>query len=923
LLIRGPDMPAYSIPRRNNLLGRWMKAGGWWPDRQVRLINRLDGWYTGRIHERVELPDGRIGRLRSRLLHRSHSSYADVLERIERYSKLEAVDAAEEHRTATRADILAAPAFHFLSRYLVKAGFRDGRTGLIEARLQAYYRYLSLTRIRYGPEATSGGLGRWLLPRNPGSLGENDIAPEEPSRYAPAVPRDVMSLALLALLVLLPFYLPLKEVIPGSVGVGWKETLVGGLSVAAVIRLRGELLTIFRTSWLVRLMLGFGLLVILRALLTSHLATGLDGVQIDLTYMPLALVFLAIPAVERLPVLLFSTLSVGLVCAMGAIAETASGRALVPSQMLMQQYGRPEVYISATHILRPYFVFDFPTGLGAYLAVATVLAIGLYLAGRVVWALPLAGLTVVGLLLTFSRGPWVACLAGLVVIAVLASKAPPTVRIGLVAVMVALLIGSALYTGQGSKLARAITLVSSRRLHTVAGRTGGERSLSSFLSGPKPVARAGLPPPSRHSHAVHWRLGGRRYTVLAEPAPTKGQALLGYRLHVPNGAVLAWGIALDPRVWRVNKGDGVRFSIAIGDAGQRRVVFDRYIDPKQNSRDRRAFLYRLPLSGYAGHTIRIDFITDSGPLHDADYDWSAWLNPGLVRLAAGMSLLRSPYASVNPISVERVSRLPGGYLASVSNWEGDQSNSDRLAAWHRTVSAWMGAAVLGLGPGAVDEAALRAHASAPLITESQVLKVLAETGVVGLLIWLGLSLLSMYFSSLEYRRDDRIEGLITAAVLTTIFVAGIAFQVLEVKQMAALFWSLTGFAVVAELLVAGVVVDPSPIPLPTLTLPELPWDRRMPELVPAAVPLSSPSGQGPPAAAPGPVSAAAYADSSYRPNGHSRLPEPFPLTGMEQVIVTEDPERVNEHLRRGWRLIATGVVASGPQFVLGKEKPES
>jgi len=56
LLSEGPKFAAYSCPRRNTLLGRRMEAGGWWPDRQIRLINRLEASYSGVVNETVDLP---------------------------------------------------------------------------------------------------------------------------------------------------------------------------------------------------------------------------------------------------------------------------------------------------------------------------------------------------------------------------------------------------------------------------------------------------------------------------------------------------------------------------------------------------------------------------------------------------------------------------------------------------------------------------------------------------------------------------------------------------------------------------------------------------------------------------------------------------------------------------------------------------
>ncbi len=931
LLLRGPDKPAYSVPRRNRLLGRWMTAGGWRPDRQVRLINRLDCTYAGSIHERVELPEARIGRLNNNLLHRTHSTYGSLLERTDRYSRMEAEEAREGRFRPASLSVVTRPLAHFLRRYVLQLGFRDGREGLIEARVQAYYRYLTLLRIRMGPDAEAGTLGRWLLPRQDPNLQPHDTPFHEPDapRFVFAMPTDVMAIGLMLLLMLLPFYLPIKQALPGPAGMIWKELLVLGLSLAAAWRLRDQLWSIVRASWLIRLGIAYAVLVFLRALISPHLGVAFQGVQVDVTYLSLALVLLAIPAIERFPVLLLSTLAVGTICALGAITEVLLGRALVPSQSLVQQYGRPEVYISATHILRPYFVFDFPTGLAAYLAVATVIALGLCLGGRLLWPLPLGLLCAVGLMLTFSRGPWLGCLAGIVLIAAFVSTAGPWLRCVAVGGMLALLVSSSLLTGGGGSASNAASrLSSSPEVRAVAGPTRTESFMSSFLHHSDLTIRRHLPTPTPSAKQTFWQIQGIRTQVLGEPPPARGKAVLGYALRVPNDAVLAWGIALDPRVWAQAKGDGVRFGISIMDGGQVTQVFDRYIDPKNVPADRRTFQYRFPLYGYAGDTIRIDLTTNSGPSHDADYDWAAWLNPRVVRLPLTVSLERFPYKSVSTVSWERPLQLPGSYLASVANWQGDASNGERLVAWKRTLTAWKSAPLMGLGPGSVDEAALRANPSTALITESQLLKVLAETGLVGLTIWLAMVVLGVISSIRAYRQERNLEQLIVGAALVAVFVSGIAFQVLEVKQIAALFWVLTGMAVVAELTRSALVIDPAPLAIPLPSMPDIDsWIHPAPRAITASSLQASASSDD--LAAESEImpndldSIVPQNGNGFAGNGHKSGAKREPgLGNVSTVVVATEAADVNDRLRDGWHLIATGVAKDGTAFVLGRDDSE-
>jgi hypothetical protein len=923
----GPNKPAYSVPRRNNLLGRWMKAGGWWPDRQVRLINRLEVHYIGAVHERVELVPDQIGALSAPLLHRTHTSLEALLARVDAYSALEAQTTQEVGEPKPSwLTITLAPVLHLIWRYLVLLGFLDGWQGLAEARMQAYYRHLTMLRRRSGATAQAASWARHLIPSGH-AIATTAAAPTPIATHWFALLPDPLAIGFGLLLVLLPFHLVLKRLLPGPLGVGWKELLLIALALFALTRLRLAGIRTLRYSWLL-LAAGFYLaFVILRTALGSHTPAALEGLRIDETYAAAALIVLTLPEAVRLSVLVWTTLAIGIISAIGAIIEVLLSRSLVPSQSLLQQYGRAEVYIEGMHVLRPYFVFDFPTGLGTYLAVAVVFAAALYIAGRKGWALLIGLLCAMALTLTFSRGPWIAALAGLAVVGMLAAKSRMVPRFALVAGMAFLLIASALITGKiGAAKAHAIRLVSSPQLRTVVGPPRGGHVFLSLLQNGNLVKRLNLPPPGRPSQ-IFWRIDGQRALVLSEPPPPRGQAVLQYRVHVPSDSVLAWGIALDPRVWMPERGDGVTFRIAINDHGEHDVAFAHYLDPKNLSADRHAFHYRLPLYGYAGDTILLTFSTDAGPRGDADFDWAAWLNPRLLTLPRWVDLNRWPYQSVPMVQIERPVVYDGNYVATIADWRDDQSNSDRIAAWHRTIQAWLRSPLFGLGPGSSDEAALRSHVAKPLITESQLGKVLVETGLAGLLLWIALCATALWRGFAVYRREQRAEYLALLGGVTCILVASLAFQVLEVKQIDLLFWAILGVVAGGELatfsqrsitpdevLVSSTAVADVPMqPASGVVLPlshELSPMSMATNSTPQPEETSAPSERA--TAVPEPVIAPAM------PAVVPPLVPVTPLSNVAEVVVVQEDTAVNARLQEGWELLATGVTVAGALFVLGR-----
>jgi glycosyltransferase involved in cell wall biosynthesis len=147
-LARGPEEAGFFLPRRNLFEGRWLRHGGLYPDWQLRLFRRGRGAFGERaVHESVRV-DGPTGRLRAPLIHESYRSVADAVARLNRYSDLAARELAAAGRGGTLVDLLARPAWRFVSMYALRAGFLDGWRGLVLAALHAHYVFLRAAKVR-------------------------------------------------------------------------------------------------------------------------------------------------------------------------------------------------------------------------------------------------------------------------------------------------------------------------------------------------------------------------------------------------------------------------------------------------------------------------------------------------------------------------------------------------------------------------------------------------------------------------------------------------------------------------------------------------------------------------------------------------------------------------------------------------------
>jgi glycosyltransferase involved in cell wall biosynthesis len=137
----------YAVRRRNMFLGQWIRHGGLYPDWQVRLFRRGRGRFVERaVHESVRI-EGSVGRLRGHLVHRSYEDVRDFCERANRYSSLAAEEWIGEGRRVRTRELVLRPAARFLSMYLIRRGFLDGRRGLLLAALYAYYVFMRSAKI--------------------------------------------------------------------------------------------------------------------------------------------------------------------------------------------------------------------------------------------------------------------------------------------------------------------------------------------------------------------------------------------------------------------------------------------------------------------------------------------------------------------------------------------------------------------------------------------------------------------------------------------------------------------------------------------------------------------------------------------------------------------------------------------------------
>src|SRR5207244_3601216 len=86
--VRSDSAAAYSMPFKNHFRGVWLKRGGFWPDRHVRLYQRDACRYDLErpVHEKL-IVAGRTAKLDAPMLHYTWRSLAQCLMKTDRYAE--------------------------------------------------------------------------------------------------------------------------------------------------------------------------------------------------------------------------------------------------------------------------------------------------------------------------------------------------------------------------------------------------------------------------------------------------------------------------------------------------------------------------------------------------------------------------------------------------------------------------------------------------------------------------------------------------------------------------------------------------------------------------------------------------------------------------------------------------------------------
>ncbi|HCE49092.1 MAG TPA: hypothetical protein DEQ86_02735 [Candidatus Jacksonbacteria bacterium] len=134
---------SYKIYRKNIILGKWLRHGGWWPDPVHRLIKKsaLEEW-RGELHE-YPVVGGKVGLIKEPLVHHSKDSVSQMVQNSRLFAPIEAeLKLKAGHPPVKIYHFILAMWRAFWQRGIVKAGWLDGWVGVFEVMYQMWHQAL-------------------------------------------------------------------------------------------------------------------------------------------------------------------------------------------------------------------------------------------------------------------------------------------------------------------------------------------------------------------------------------------------------------------------------------------------------------------------------------------------------------------------------------------------------------------------------------------------------------------------------------------------------------------------------------------------------------------------------------------------------------------------------------------------------------
>ncbi|WP_027880138.1 glycosyltransferase family 2 protein [Mesoflavibacter zeaxanthinifaciens] len=142
-----PKNEAFKVKRNFYFMGKRLKYSGFQTDYVVRLFNKNNSKYNGKlVHEAIETAST-IKKLKHKVDHYTYKSFDGYNLKLTKYSKLKAEELYNKNVRPNLYHFLFRPWYRFMHQYFLRLGFLDGKEGFIVSYLSGFMvfkRYIQL-----------------------------------------------------------------------------------------------------------------------------------------------------------------------------------------------------------------------------------------------------------------------------------------------------------------------------------------------------------------------------------------------------------------------------------------------------------------------------------------------------------------------------------------------------------------------------------------------------------------------------------------------------------------------------------------------------------------------------------------------------------------------------------------------------------
>ncbi|AYA41541.1 glycosyltransferase family 2 protein [Xenorhabdus nematophila] len=136
------DDKVYSCARLNLFMGRFMKHSGWYPDKVIRLYRRERYQYNdNQVHESLDTQGASIVTLKGDLRHLTCRNLMEFQQKQLNYAEAWAKHRYEQGKKTRYFSVWSHMLGAFFKTWLFRAGFLDGKQGLMLAVVNAQYTF--------------------------------------------------------------------------------------------------------------------------------------------------------------------------------------------------------------------------------------------------------------------------------------------------------------------------------------------------------------------------------------------------------------------------------------------------------------------------------------------------------------------------------------------------------------------------------------------------------------------------------------------------------------------------------------------------------------------------------------------------------------------------------------------------------------